>query len=176
MSTISADEARCFRAGTWTVDPVHSQVGFAVDYMVGTFRGSFSPVEATLAVAEDGERRADRLRARSAGVKVQDENLSIAPAVTRLLRRRAHARDRLRLDRHPPSSATRSTVAGELTIKGITLPVTATGTISEPRRTWSGYDRARRSRSTTDRPHPVRPELEQPAPERQAGARQRRDR
>ena len=30
--------------GTWNVDPVHSQVGFAVDYMIGTFRGSFSPV------------------------------------------------------------------------------------------------------------------------------------
>ena len=40
--------------GTWTLDPVHTHVGFAVDYMVGTFRGSFSPVEARLVVTEDG--------------------------------------------------------------------------------------------------------------------------
>ena len=35
--------------GTWTVDPVHSVAGFAVRHMaVGTFRGEFSAVDATL--------------------------------------------------------------------------------------------------------------------------------
>ena len=42
MSTITATQTR-LPTGTWNVDPVHSQVGFAVDYLVGTFRGSFSP-------------------------------------------------------------------------------------------------------------------------------------
>ena len=27
--------------GTWTLDPVHSNVGFEVKYLVGTFRGQF---------------------------------------------------------------------------------------------------------------------------------------
>ena len=53
MSTITIQKTE-LPVGTWDVDPVHSQVGFAVDYMVGTFRGSFSPVEGTLSVAEDG--------------------------------------------------------------------------------------------------------------------------
>jgi polyisoprenoid-binding protein YceI len=28
-------------AGTWTLDPVHSSVGFGVEYMAGTFTGTF---------------------------------------------------------------------------------------------------------------------------------------
>jgi len=51
MSTITSTK---IPTGTWNVDPTHSEVGFAVPYLGGTFRGSFSPVEATLTVAEDG--------------------------------------------------------------------------------------------------------------------------
>jgi len=41
--TLSATETKqALPVGTWNVDPVHSQVGFAVEYVVGTFRGSFS--------------------------------------------------------------------------------------------------------------------------------------
>ncbi len=61
MSTITE---QALPTGTWNVDPVHSQVGFAVDYMVGTFRGGFSPVDATLEVGDDGSVRAAR-RSRS---------------------------------------------------------------------------------------------------------------
>ena len=43
--------------------------------MVGTFRGSFSPVDATLAVGEDGTATLTG-SAPVAGVKVQDENLT----------------------------------------------------------------------------------------------------
>src|SRR5256885_14653891 len=60
--------------GTWNLDPAHSQVGFAVEYMVGTFRGSFSPVEGTLEAGEHGVALTGTARAES--VKVQDENLS----------------------------------------------------------------------------------------------------
>ena len=36
--------------GTWTLDPVHSSIGFAVQYAgVGTFRGTFEDFDATLA-------------------------------------------------------------------------------------------------------------------------------
>ena len=33
-------------AGTWAVDKAHSSVGFAVDYMAGTFKGSFADFDA----------------------------------------------------------------------------------------------------------------------------------
>src|SRR5437763_4862611 len=60
--------------GTWNLDPVHSQVGFAVEYVIGTFRGSFSPVTAKLEVGEDGA-AALTGSAPVNGVKVQDENM-----------------------------------------------------------------------------------------------------
>jgi polyisoprenoid-binding protein YceI len=42
MSTITKTS---IPAGTWQIDPTHSEVGFAVPYLGGTFRGSFSPVD-----------------------------------------------------------------------------------------------------------------------------------
>ena len=73
MST-TAEQTTSIPTGTWSVDPVHSQVGFAVDYLVGTFRGSFTPVEGTLAVAEDGTTEL-KGSAQASSIKVQDETL-----------------------------------------------------------------------------------------------------
>jgi polyisoprenoid-binding protein YceI len=146
LSTITATQTQ-LPTGTWNVDPVHSQVGFAVDYMVGTFRGSFSPVTGTLAVAEGG---AAELKgsAQASGIKVQDETLS-----THLL-----APDFFDAERTPQIgfSATdvrRSgddvTVNGELTIKGITQPVELTGTIGETVEDVYGNDRIGLTLGTT---------------------------
>jgi polyisoprenoid-binding protein YceI len=138
LSTITANQTQ-LPTGTWNVDPVHSQVGFAVDYLVGTFRGSFAPVAGTLAVAENG---AAELKgtAQAAGIKVQDENLS-----THLL-----SPDFFDAERTPgigfsATDVRRSgadvTVNGELTIKGITQPIELTGTISDPIEDAYGNDR-----------------------------------
>ena len=127
MSTV--ETPRALPVGSWTLDPVHSQIGFAVDYHVGTFRGSFSPVEAKLEVAEDGTAKLTG-RAPVVGVKVQDENLT----------GHLHSPDFFDAERTPEigfSSTEISLegnaieVAGDLTIKGTTLPVTANGTIGE---------------------------------------------
>jgi polyisoprenoid-binding protein YceI len=129
MSTIA--EARdTLPAGTWRVDPVHSHVGFALDYMIGTFRGSFSPVQATLEVGEDGTATITGATD-VASVKVQDENLQ------------AHLQspDFFDAERAPEitfrsSEIVRSgetvTVKGELSIRGTTLPVELAGTIADP--------------------------------------------
>jgi polyisoprenoid-binding protein YceI len=128
LSTITQTQTQ-IPTGTWTIDPVHSQVGFAVDYLVGTFRGSFSPVAGTL-VAEDGKTALNGT-AQVTGIKVQDENLS-----THLL-----APDFFDAERTPEigfsatdvrRSGNEVTVNGELTIKGITKPVALTGTVSDP--------------------------------------------
>lgn len=115
-------------AGTWSADAVHSQVGFEVAYVVGTFRGTFSPFEATLAVAEDGTATL-RGTAPVAGVRVQDENLTAhllspdffdaerAPEI-------AFASDSVRIEDG-------SVVAeGEITIKGVAQPLTLTGRVT----------------------------------------------
>jgi polyisoprenoid-binding protein YceI len=116
-------------AGTWNIDPVHSTVGFAVDYIVGTFNGSFSPVDAKAEVTEDGQTLTGS--APVSGVKVQDENLAThlqspdfldaerAPEITFASKEIRRDGDSVEID-------------GDLTIKGKTLPVRATGTVTEP--------------------------------------------
>ena len=129
MSTIT-ETRQSLPVGTWNLDPVHSQIGFAVDYVVGTFRGSFSPAEAKLEVGEEGSAILTG-SVPVTGVKVQDENLS------------AHlqAPDFLDAERTPDISFSSAAVqrsgeeiaiAGDLTIKGITQPIEAEGTITDP--------------------------------------------
>jgi len=116
--------------GTWKVDPVHSHVGFAVKYNVGTFRGTFSRFDATLTVAEDGSARLEGQVA-AANINVQDENLN------------AHllSPEFFDVERTPDIRFTSSQVAregerlvvkGELTIKGVGRPVELQGTFADP--------------------------------------------
>ena len=138
MNTISVTRT-ALPTGTWNIDPVHSQVGFAVEYMIGTFRGSFSPVEGTLAVTEDG---ATKLAgsADATSVKVQDENLG-----THLLSPEFFDAERAPKIAFSATDIVRDgdhiVVNGELTIKGITQPVTLAGTIADPIEDAYGNDR-----------------------------------
>src|SRR3954451_13812718 len=65
----STDTQQAVPTGTWTVDKVHSDVGFAVDYLAGTFTGSFSDFDAKLT---DGTLKGS---AQVASVQVKDPNL-----------------------------------------------------------------------------------------------------
>jgi polyisoprenoid-binding protein YceI len=127
-TTIQTREA--LPTGTWALDPAHSRVEFGVDYMVGTFHGSFLPFDAQLEVGEDGEARLTG-SARVEAVRVGDENLT------------AHllAPDFFDAERAPEisfaSTAIRRSgdevsVEGELTIKGRTQPVELSGTVNGP--------------------------------------------
>jgi polyisoprenoid-binding protein YceI len=146
LSTITQTQT-ALPTGTWSVDPVHSQVGFAVDYLVGTFRGSFSPVEGTLAVAEDG---ATELKgsAQASSIKVQDENLG-----THLLSPDFFDAERAPEIRFSATDVRRSgddvVVRGELTIKGTTRPVELTGTTNAPIQDAYGNDRIGLTLETT---------------------------
>jgi len=115
-------------SGTYKADPIHSSFGFAVKHMgVSTFRGTFSDVDATLA---DGVLEG---RARVESISI------VSPADFR-----AHVlgADFFAADQHPEvvfrSTSTdlsddgTATVRGELTIKGITREVVATGTWTPP--------------------------------------------
>src|SRR6478672_887262 len=73
MTTIETTR-QALPIGTWNADPVHSHVGFAVEYVGGTFRGTFSPFDATLAVTDNGAELTGS--APVSGVKVQDDNLT----------------------------------------------------------------------------------------------------
>jgi polyisoprenoid-binding protein YceI len=111
--------------GTWSVDKVHSTVGFAVPYMAGTFQGTFSDFDARL---EDGVIGGT---AEVASVQVKDPNLEAhlqSPEffdAERFPRLSFVARDVSR-------SGDDLTIAGELTLKGHTEPVEIKGRIADP--------------------------------------------
>jgi polyisoprenoid-binding protein YceI len=116
MSTITSSQQ--VPTGTWSADPVHSNVSFEVAYAgTNTFRGSFRDFTATLA---DGTLEGS---AKVASVDVKDDQLS------------GHLQtpDFFDAERFP-EIAFRATDLdrGELTIKGVTRPVDLTGSVSEP--------------------------------------------
>ena len=125
---MSTAETTIAPTGTWTLDPVHSIVGFEVDYMVGTFRGSFHDVTAALAARDDGAVTLEGT-ARVASIDVRDETQN------------AHLQspDFFDAERFPELRFKADDITldgdevianGEITIKGVTKPVTVAGTLS----------------------------------------------
>ena len=124
----------------WTVDPVHSTVGFAVKHMVvSTFRGRFEDFDATLTADADGTLRLEG-RVAADSIVVKDENLA-----THL-----KAPDFFDTERHPYVTFTSTLVRaengelivdGELTIKGHTRPIEARGTLTEPAVTFGDVEK-----------------------------------
>jgi polyisoprenoid-binding protein YceI len=122
---MSTTETQVVPAGTWAVDKVHSNVGFAVDYMAGTFTGTFSDFDATVS---DGVVKGS---AKVASVQVKDPNLE------------AHLQgpDFFDAERNPELTFESKSIErdgdevkidGEITIKGHTEPVQITGAITDP--------------------------------------------
>ena len=151
MSTNTILETRsALPTGTWKLDPVHSHAAFAVEYGVGTFRGSFSPVEAKLEVTDDGRATLSGA-APVVGVKVQDENLAV----------HLQSPDFFDAERTPEitftstaieRSADEITIAGDLQIKGHSQPVEARGTVTDPAEDAHGFVRfGLELRTTVDR-------------------------
>ena len=129
MSTLT-ETRTIVPAGVWAVDPVHSQIGFAVAYVGGTFRGSFSPVDARLEVAEDGAARLTGT-AKAASVKVQDENLEahlLSPEFFDAERTPSLAFTSTSIRREDDEAV----IEGELEVKGHAEPVTLRGEIGTP--------------------------------------------
>ena len=149
-------------AGTWSADPVHSNVSFEVAYAgVNTFRGSFREFTATLA---DG-----RARGLGAGRERRREGRAAErpPPDAGLLRRRALPRD------HVPGGD--DLERGELTIKGVTHPIELTASISEPNVDPFGRERLGLRLETTIDRNDVRRQLERAQPGRRQLPRRRRE-
>ena len=122
---MSTTETQAVPAGTWTVDKVHSNVGFAVDYMAGTFTGSFSDFDATVT---DGVLTGS---AKVASVQVKDPNLEAhlqSPDFFDAERTPELTFESKSIDR----DGGQVKIDGEITIKGHTEPVAITGVISDP--------------------------------------------
>jgi polyisoprenoid-binding protein YceI len=122
---MSTTQTQAVPTGTWAVDKIHSNVGFAVDYMAGTFTGTFNDFDVEL---RDGVLKGS---AKVSSVQVKDPNLEAhlqspdffdaerSPELTFESKSIDRDGDRLKID-------------GEVTIKGHTEPVEIDGVITDP--------------------------------------------
>ncbi len=111
--------------GTWNLDPVHSDLAFSIDYMAGTFRGTFSKFTASVS---DGTIRG---AADVASVQVKDPTLEAHLQSPDFFD--AERTPQLTFEsKHVRRSGDEIVLDGELTIKGHTEPVELRGTISDP--------------------------------------------
>ena len=162
MTTTLTEQA--IPTGTWTLDKVHSTVGYAVRHSGAV------PVQGR----PDGVRRVARRRRPPRLGRTSPAS----PCRTRTSRATCSrptsstpSSSRVSRSSRPrsPATATTVTVEGELEIRGAKQPVTLTGTIAGP----ALGERIGLYARDHDRPHRLRDELEHGAPERRQRARQR---
>ena len=159
---MSTTETTIAPAGTWTLDPVHSTVGFEVAYLVGTFKGQFrddvgllseleARTRATCPFCDAGGRGtrfppelvADgQLRVGENGTTLEG-SARVASVDVKDENLAAHLQtpDFFDAESHPELRFSADDIAidsetvtaeGEITIKGVTKPVVLTGTFAEP--------------------------------------------
>ena len=146
MATAQAEST--LPTGIWRSDRVHSTAEFSVRHAVGTFRGSFREFEAVL----DGSgepRLIGRVPVES--VQVKEENLEahlLSPEFFDRDQTPEIAFESTRIAREGDELA----IEGELTVRGVTKPVGARGTITDPMAGPDGNDRfGLELRTTVDR-------------------------
>lgn len=110
-------------AGTWTIDPAHSEVGFSVRHlMVSKVKGTFGAFNGTLTIADD-------VLDSSVNAEIDATSITTGEA-----QRDGHLKsaDFFEIEKHPTWTFTSTSVkpdgddfvvAGDLTIKGNTRPV-----------------------------------------------------
>jgi polyisoprenoid-binding protein YceI len=140
MSTSTAT-AQQLATGTWTIDKVHSHVGFAVKHMVvSTFRGQFGDYDGSLTASDDGVPRLHGT-VRVDSIAVKDENLLTHLKSPDFFDSEHYPEIRFDSSELSVGDGGELTVEGELTIKDRTHSVTARGTVSGPHVDIAGHDK-----------------------------------
>jgi polyisoprenoid-binding protein YceI len=125
-------------AATWSIDAVHSTIGFSIKYLVSKFRTEFERYDATLDTTGETPRLTGTVDPKS--IRVKDENFH------------AHLQSPEFFDseRYPElrfestgfrAEGDQVVVDGELTIKGQTVPVEGRGTLTAVETDPFGNDR-----------------------------------
>ena len=130
MSVTAAQTVPGYTAGTWTIDPVHSEVGFAVRHMmVSKVRGKFkvfsgdivtgeSPLESSVTATID-------LSSIDTGNEDRDNHLRSAD----FFEAEKYPYITYKLNRVEPVDAETYKLHGDLTIKDVTKPIVLTATL-----------------------------------------------
>jgi polyisoprenoid-binding protein YceI len=122
---MSTTEIQTLPSGTWAIDKVHSTVGFAINYMAGTFQGSFSEIDAEL---RDGALKGS---AQISSIEVKDPNLAAHLQSPEFFDAERHPKitfESRTIDR----AGNELSIEGEISIKGHTEPVTINGVVTGP--------------------------------------------
>ncbi len=114
--------ATAITAGTWTIDPTHTEIGFSVRHIMSKVRGKFESFESTLTTADDV----------SASAVTVDVELSSINTGTADRDNHLRSADFFNVESHPKMSFTSTgvtvkgdnelVVSGDLTIKDVTKP------------------------------------------------------
>ncbi len=115
-------------AGTWKVDPVHSSVEFQVKHLgIATVKGQFTEFEGTLEVSPDGASAYGTVKTASVNTREPQRDTHLRSA------------DFFEVDKYPeigfrstairPAGEDEFEIDGDLSIHGITRPVTLKGTL-----------------------------------------------
>jgi polyisoprenoid-binding protein YceI len=117
-------------AGSWSADPVHSNVSFEIVYSgVNDFRGSFTDFSASL---QGGEQPTLEGEAKVASVDIKDEQLNGHLQTPDFFDTQRYPEIAFKATELRRLEDNRVQGKGELTLKGTTLPIELEGVISEP--------------------------------------------
>jgi polyisoprenoid-binding protein YceI len=124
MSTIESTK-QLAPAGTWTADPVHSNVSFEVAYAgVNTFRGGFGEFSATLEGNElDGT-------AKVSSIDIKDEQLNGHLQTPDFFDSERYPEITFQATELHRLNDNRVEGKGEITLKGVTQPIELTGVVA----------------------------------------------
>ena len=124
MSTIESTK-QLAPAGTWTADPVHSNVSFEVAYAgVNTFRGGFGEFSATLTGDElEGS-------AKVSSIDIKDEQLNGHLQTPDFFDSERYPEITFKATELHRLDDNRVEGTGELTLKGVTQPIELTGVVA----------------------------------------------
>jgi polyisoprenoid-binding protein YceI len=112
--------------GTWTFDPLHTQVEFSAKHLgMMTVRGNFTEVTAAGDLYPDQpERSRVNVTIRAASIRTHNEQRDNDLRASYFLEVDKYPTITFKSTKIEPKGKDRGTMTGDLTIKGVTLPVT----------------------------------------------------
>jgi polyisoprenoid-binding protein YceI len=117
-------------AGTYSVDPVHSNVGFEVRHMgIATVRGAFRKFQGTVDATGDAPVLQGSVEV--ASIDTNDPQRDGHLAAPDFFDAQAHPEITFHSTAGEPIDGDRISLTGEITIKGITRPIQLTGVVAE---------------------------------------------
>lgn len=111
-------------AGTWTIDPAHSRVGFSVKHLgIATVRGYFGAFEGSLTTAGEISGATITAVVEAASIDTNEEQRDAHLRSADFFDAEAHPQLTFRSTAIQATGDDEFTVAGELTMRGVTRPV-----------------------------------------------------